>query len=157
MGSPVDHLREGAVFAAEAWIAETMDDEAAGDYESCEEAAVMEETAEPGIELGHVEEVERLQAHIQDLELQVSRLSQQQSLPAQPAAVPQATVGLLGAVPKAGGVNAQVMQRLRDLAGAGPHVWLVTRGAGHKKRAIHARRCNRRRSWKLPMGTSWIF
>ena len=121
--------REGAVFAAEAWIAETMDDEAAGDYESCEEAAVMEETAEPGIELGHVEEVERLEAHIQDLELQVSRLSQQQSLPAQPAAVPQATVGLLGAVPKAGGVNAQVMQRLRDLAGAGP-----ARLAGHERR-----------------------
>ena len=43
--------REGAVFAAKAWIAETMDEEAAGDYESCEEAAVMEETAEPGIEL----------------------------------------------------------------------------------------------------------
>ena len=59
------------MFAAEAWIAETMDDEAAGDYESCEEAAVMEETAEPGIELGHV--TFRLQAHIRDC------LSQQQS------------------------------------------------------------------------------
>ena len=70
MGSPVDHLREGAVFAAEV-IAETMDDEAAGDYVSCEEAAVMEETAEPGIELGHV--TFRLQAHIRDC------LSQQQS------------------------------------------------------------------------------
>ena len=142
--------REGAVFAAEAWIAETMDDEAAGDYVSCEEAAVMEETAEPGIELGHVEEVERLQAHIQDLELQVSRLSQQQSLPAQPAAVPQATVGLLGAVPKAGDINAQEMQRLRDLAGAGP-----ARLRGPQEEGDPCE--TRRRSWKLPMGTSWIF
>ena len=76
-GDAAQNLVKFAVFAAEVWIAETMDDEAAGDYVSCEEAAVMEETAEPGIELGHV--TFRLQAHIRDLELHVPSLSQQQS------------------------------------------------------------------------------
>ena len=36
------------------------------------------------------------------------------------------------AVPKAGGINAQVMERLRDLAGAGP-----ARLAGHERRGQH--------------------
>ena len=72
--------------------------------------------------------VEQLQAHIQDLELQLAALTQHQtgSAPARPL---QQAQGLLGAVPKAPGVPAQIMERLRSLAGAGP-----TRLGGHEKR-----------------------
>ena len=78
--------------------------------------------------LGQVHSVEQLQAHIQDLELQLAALTQHQtgSAPARPL---QQAQGLLGAVPKAPGVTAQTMERLRSLAGAGP-----TRLGGHEKR-----------------------
>ncbi|CAL1141926.1 unnamed protein product [Cladocopium goreaui] len=120
--------REGTLFAAEAWIAENMDGEAADEYVSCEEAFVAGEAAGDGEELGQVHSVEQLQAHIQDLELQLAALTQHQigSAPARPL---QQAQGLLGAVPKAPGVPAQTMERLRNLAGAGP-----TRLGGHEKR-----------------------
>ena len=72
--------------------------------------------------------VEQLQAYIQDLELQLAALTQHQtgSAPARPL---QQAQGLLGAVPKAPGVPAPIMERLRSLAGAGP-----TRLGGHEKR-----------------------
>lgn len=120
--------REGALFAAEAWIAENMDEEAADEYVSCEEAYVAGEAVGGGEGLGQVHSVEQLQAHIQDLELQLAALTQHQtgSAPARPL---QQAQGLLGAVPKAPGVPAQTMERLRSLAGAGP-----TRLGGHEKR-----------------------
>ena len=120
--------REGALFAAEAWIAENMDGEAADEYVFCEEAFVAGEAAGDGEGLGQVHSVEQLQAYIQDLELQLAALTQHQtgSAPARPL---QQAQGLLGAVPKAPGVTAQTMERLRSLAGAGP-----TRLGGHEKR-----------------------
>jgi len=120
--------REGALFAAEAWIAETMDEEAAGEYMSCEEAIVVEAEAATAADPGQVHSVEQLQAHIQDLEVQLASLAQQRAAPAiHPPSQP--AHGLLGAMPKAAGVPAQTMERLRSLAGAGP-----PRLGGHERR-----------------------
>lgn len=52
--------REGALFAAEAWIAENMDGEAADEYVSCEEAFVTGEATGDGEGLGQVHSVEQL-------------------------------------------------------------------------------------------------
>ena len=111
---------ESVVAAADAWIHETMDDDTAGDYVTGDSG--MEDPADPPIagvsfQDGVVEHDAVLQMQQRILELE-SRLGAIQGS------------GALQATPKAGGLqllsappqpaDAQVLQRLRALAGSGP-------------------------------------
>ena len=121
--------RDGAYFAADAWISENMEEEAAGDYVTCEEAEEAERVAVETDGAGQLQSVEQLQAHVQALEMQLTALASARAIPAVEASHPRPAQGLLGSFPKAAGIPAQTMERLRDLAGAGP-----ARLGGHERR-----------------------